>query len=175
MDSKDHRSNKYTGGGMMSATLERANPAWALAAGAVAGMRSMTAPAVVSFKMKRIAKAEGLEHPTGLSGGRVGTGLALAALGELVADKLPKTPNRTDPPALIMRGVSGAFAGAALSGRKRNDRIKGAVLGGLAAIGVGYGMYYLRAWLGRKSGVPDAVLAIGEDAVALTLALKAIA
>jgi uncharacterized membrane protein len=160
---------------MMSATLERANPAWALAAGAVAGMRSMTAPAVVSLKMKRIAKAEGLEHPTGLSGGRVSTALALAALGELVADKLPRTMNRTAPSALIMRGVSGAFAGAALSGRERNNRIKGAVLGGLAAVGVAYGMYYLRAWLGRKSGVPDAVLAIGEDAVALTLALKAIA
>jgi uncharacterized membrane protein len=174
MNSKDHRSNKYMGE-MMSATLKRANPAWALAAGAVAGMRSMTAPAVVSFKLKRIAKAEGLEHPTGLSGGRVGTGLALAALAELVADKLPRTPNRTAPPALIMRGVSGAFAGAALSGRERNNRIKGAVLGGLAAVGVAYGMYYLRGWLVKKSGVPDAALAIGEDAIALTLALKAIA
>ncbi len=159
----------------MSATLKRANPTWALAAGAVAGMRSMTAPAVVSFKMKRIAKAEGLEHPTGLSGRRISTALALAALGELVADKLPKTANRTDPPALIIRGISGAFAGAALSGRDRDDRIKGAILGGLAAIGASYGMYYLRGWLVKRSGVPDAVVAIGEDAVALTLALKAIA
>jgi len=159
----------------MSATLKRANPTWALAAGAVAGMRSMTAPAVVSFKMKRIAKAEGLEQPTGLSGGRVSTALAWAALGELVADKLPKMPNRTDPPALIARGISGAFAGAALSGRRRNDRIKGAILGGLAAVGAAYGMYYLRALLVKRTGVPDALVAMGEDAVALTLALKAIA
>jgi len=36
-------------------------------------------------------------------------------------------------------------------------------------------MYYLRAWLVKKTGVPDAVVAIGEDAIALTLALKAIA
>jgi uncharacterized membrane protein len=74
-----------------------------------------------------------------------------------------------------MRGVSGAFAGAAVSGRERNDRIKGAVLGGLAAIGAGYGMYYLRAWLVKKTGVPDAVVAVAEDAIAVTLALKAIA
>ena len=159
----------------MPVTLKRHNPTWALAAGAVAGMRTMTAPAVVSYKMKRMAKAEGLEHPTGLSGGRVSTVLALLAVGELVADKLPKTPNRTDPPALIMRGISGAFAGAALSGRERNEKIKGAVLGGLAAVGAAYGMYYLRAWLVKKTGVPDAVVAIGEDAIALTLALKAIA
>src|ERR1700760_4915071 len=98
----------------MSATLKRANPTWALAAGAVAGMRTLTAPAVVSYKMKRIAKAEGLEHPTGLSGGRTSTMLALAALGEFVTDKLQKTRSRTDPPALIMRGISGAFAGAAV-------------------------------------------------------------
>ena len=52
----------------MSATLKRHNPTWALAAGAVAGMRTMTAPAVVSYKMMRINKAEGQEHPTGLSG-----------------------------------------------------------------------------------------------------------
>jgi uncharacterized membrane protein len=159
----------------MSATLKRANPRWALAAGAVAGMRSMTAPAVVSFKMKRMAKAEHLEHPTGLSGGRVSTALAFAALGELVADKLPKMPNRTDPPALIVRGISGAFAGAALSGRDRDARITGAILGGLAAVGASYGMYYLRGWLVKKTGVPDAMVAIGEDAIALTLALKAIA
>jgi uncharacterized membrane protein len=159
----------------MSATLKRHNPTWALAAGAVAGMRTMTAPAVVSYKMKRIAKAEGLSHPTGFGGRRVSTALALLAIGELVADKLPKTPNRTDPPALIMRGISGAFAGAALSGSERNEKIKGAVLGGLAAIGASYGMYYLRAWLVKKTGVPDAVVAIGEDAIALTLALKAIA
>ena len=159
----------------MSATLKRHNPTWALAAGAVAGMRSMTAPAVVSYKMKRIAKAEGLSHPTGFGGTRVGTALALAAIGELVADKLPKTPNRTDPPALIARGISGAFAGAALSGSGRNEKIKGAVLGGIAAIGAAYGMYYLRAWLVKRTGVPDAVVAIGEDAIALTLALKAIA
>ncbi len=159
----------------MSATLKRHNPTWALAAGAVAGMRTMTAPAVVSYKMMRIRKAEGQDHPTGLSGGPVSVGLAIAALGELITDKLPKTPNRTEPPSLIMRGVSGAFAGAAVSGSDRNDRIKGAVLGGLAAIGAGYGMYYLRAWLVKKTGVPDAVVAVAEDAVALTLALKAIA
>lgn len=159
----------------MITVMKRANPKWALAAGAVAGMRTMTAPAVVSFKMKRIAKAEGLPHPRGLSGSPVSTALAVAALGELIADKLPKAPSRTDPPALIMRGISGAFAGAALSGTHRNDRITGAVLGGLAAIGASYGMYYLRAWLVKKTGVPDAVVAIGEDALAVTLALKAIA
>jgi uncharacterized membrane protein len=159
----------------MSATLKRHNPTWALAAGAVAGMRTLTAPAVVSYKMKRIAKAEGLEHPTGLSGGRTSTMLALAALGELVTDKLPKTPSRTDPPALIMRGISGAFAGAAVSGRDSNARIRGAILGGLAAVGASYGMFYLRAWLVKRSGVPDAVVAVGEDALALTLAWKAIA
>ena len=36
------------------------------------------------------------------------------ALGELINDKLPKTPSRTVPPQFIARVISGSLVGAAI-------------------------------------------------------------
>lgn len=148
----------------------------AMMLGAVAGMRSMTAPAVLSYKLRKDAA----ENLPGMGKSRltqrgVVTTLGLAAAAELVIDKLPKAPDRISPPGLIARAVSGAFAGAVVCGGKRTDRIAGAVLGGLAAVGTAYGMYYLRAWLVKSTGVPDGFVALVEDAAAFGLASRAVA
>src|SRR6478736_6656198 len=83
--------------------------------GCVAGLRSLTAPAVVCwaahFGWIHLAgtKLAFLAHPATL------VVVTLLALGELVADKLPRTPARTSPPGRIARVLLGGFCGVALA------------------------------------------------------------
>src|SRR5580693_5298282 len=51
------------------------------------------------------------------------------ALGELVADKLPKTPSRTAPVGLIARIVTAALTGACIAAAGGESAAFGAVLG----------------------------------------------
>ncbi len=86
----------------------------ALFIGVVAGLRSFTAPAVVSWAA--------VLHWINLDGtwasfmGQIVTVAILSMLlvGELVLDKLPKTPSRTAPPSFAFRLISGGFSGAVL-------------------------------------------------------------
>ena len=83
--------------------------------GVVAGLRSMTAPAAISWA----ARAGGLHlENTWLAFlGYTATPyiLTVLAVGELISDKLPKTPSRKAPPGFIARIVVGALCGAALA------------------------------------------------------------
>src|ERR1700733_2248350 len=86
----------------------------ALGIGVVAGLRSMTAPAVVAWAAVlhwinlNGTWASWLGHPVTVAI------LTVLAIGELVVDKLPKTPSRTAPPSFGARIVLGAFAGAVI-------------------------------------------------------------
>jgi uncharacterized membrane protein len=125
--------------------------------GAVAGLRSMTAPAVVSK----------WAEPGALGSGIVHTATAFA-IAEAVADKLPFMPNRTDSPSLVWRAISGGVSGAVLCSSKKRSPLIGAMLGGLAAIGATYAAYGLRKRAAKTLQVPDAVIAVAEDALAAT-------
>lgn len=92
------------------------------------------------------------------------TGLMLA---ELMGDKLPTTPSRTRPGPFIWRVVTGGLAGAALVAGHGGSLPLGAVLGGLGAVGGTLGGYRARTGLVRALGVPDYVVALAEDAVAV--------
>src|ERR671914_72126 len=86
----------------------------ALTIGFVAGLRSMTAPAAVSW-----AACYGWVNLEGTPLEFMGSAVAVAiftvaALAEYVADKLPRTPNRTNPGPLIGRMLLGGLSGAAL-------------------------------------------------------------
>ena len=90
---------------------------------------------------------------------------SLFALGELIADKLPFIPRRTQAGPLIVRIIFGAGCGAALGFSAAAGGIVGALLGGLGG-GVGaFGGYRYRAGLSGKA--PDFLLALIEDAVAV--------
>lgn len=91
--------------------------------------------------------------------------LAVAAIGEVIADKLPFLPKRTKAPSLIWRAISGALGGAAVASSKKRCVLAGAALGSAAAVGSSYGMYELRRWAGERFDIPDFLLAIGEDAL----------
>ena len=138
----------------------------ALLIGVVAGLRSLTAPAVVAW-------AAFLTwfnlHGTWASWvGNIITVIIITvlAVGELVADKLPKTPARTSPPAFGARIIMGAFAGAVL-GTVWGYRWGGLGAGVIGAVLGTLGGYQARKRLVAARGGQDLPIALLEDAVAI--------
>jgi uncharacterized membrane protein len=89
--------------------------------------------------------------------------LTVLALGELITDKLPKTPSRKNLGPFLFRIVSGALCGAALTGGQVGGLIAGA-LGGVAGT---LGGSEFRARLVKAIGGKDLPIAILEDAIAI--------
>ena len=90
--------------------------------------------------------------------------MAVLAVGEALADKLPFMPNRTDPPAVAARAVSGGLSGAAICSSAKRSMLAGALIGAAAAVGATFGAYKLRKWAGEHSHLPHPLIAILEDA-----------
>jgi uncharacterized membrane protein len=144
---------------------------FALLVGVVCGLRTFTAPAVISW-----AACFGWLHlkgsPLAFLGARVTPYILTAlALVELVFDKLPNTPSRKAPVGFAARIASGALCGTAigLSGG-------GAWLGGLVAGVVGavigtLGGAEARARLVGAIGGRDWPIAVLEDLCAIGGAL----
>ena len=134
--------------------------------GVVAGLRAMTAPAAVSW-----AARLGWLHleDTGLAFlGFAATPYVFSALaiGELIADQLPKTPSRKAPIGFGARIVSGALCGAALGAS--NQALIGGLLAGVAGAVAGtLGGYEFRVRLVRAIGGNDLPIALLEDAIAI--------
>jgi len=144
---------------------------FALGIGIVAGLRAMTAPAVVAW-----AAHLGWLNLVGSYFAFMGSKWALviftlAALGELVNDQLPKTPARTTAGPLAARIVLGALTGACLSVAGEASLMLGALLGAIGAVIGAFAGYKARVGLVKSLGVRDFVVAIPEDLVAIGLAL----
>ena len=137
--------------------------------GIIAGLRSMTAPAAVSWA----ARAGWLNlTSTGLAflGSALTPWILTAlALAELVADKLPTTPSRKAPPGFGARIVTGAFSGAAL-GAAGGSLVTGAIAGAIGAVIGTFAGHASRARLAASFG-RDRPAALIEDAVAIGGAL----
>jgi uncharacterized membrane protein len=141
--------------------------------GVVAGLRSLTAPAVVAWG----AFLGWIElHGTWASWmANIITVIVFTvlAVGELVSDKLPKTPARTVPPVFGARILTGGFAGAVLGAWPHwtfsalGAGVIGAVLGTL-------GGYHARKRLAAVAG-RDLPIALFEDAVAILGAFAVVA
>ena len=138
----------------------------ALAIGVIAGLRALTAPAVVAWGaflgwIDVDGKwSEWVAHPITV------TVLTMFLLVELVTDQLPKTPSRKTPPQFITRLLTGAFAGAVIGSASHHTFIGtgagiiGAVLGTL-------GGAEARSRLVAANGGKDRPVAVGEDIVAV--------
>ena len=138
----------------------------ALLIGLVAGLRALTAPAVVSWAAflgwidldNRWLHWVG--HPVTVAV------LTVLALTELVTDQLPKTPSRKTPPQFGTRLITGGFAGAVLGAgfhytwSSLGAGVVGAVLGTL-------GGYELRRRLVAATGGRDLPIALLEDLIAV--------
>lgn len=139
----------------------------ALGLGAVAGLRSMTAPALLSRHFARYGADEGLARLLGTS--PVPSLLAVAAAGELVADKTPFVPNRTDPLPAAGRVAMGALMGVAVADWQGESRVLAALAGAAAALGTTFLGYHLRR-AAADAGLPDLPVALAEDVVAVSTA-----
>jgi len=137
----------------------------ALLIGIVAGLRAMTAPAVVSW-----AAHFGWLNLSGSSLAFLGYAwtpwiFTVLAAVELITDQLPATPGRTVPVQFGTRLVTGGLSGAAIGAAA------GSLLGGLIAGLVGavigtLGGYRARMWLAGAIG-RDLPAALIEDVIAI--------
>ncbi|MBB6143408.1 putative membrane protein [Silvibacterium bohemicum] len=91
--------------------------------------------------------------------------LSFLALGELVNDKLPKTPSRKVPPQFIIRIVMGGFSGAAI-GLAKGSWIVGLIAGAVGAVVGTLGGAEFRGRLAKAIG-KDLPIALLEDAIAI--------
>jgi uncharacterized membrane protein len=139
--------------------------------GVVAGLRSMTAPAVVVWAA-HLGWINLSGSPLAFLGSAWAVGIfTVAALGEFVADKLPTTPARTAAVGLTARIVIGLLTGACLGVAGGASYWLGALFGAIGAIAGAFGGYQARVRLVRGLHVPDAAIAIPEDLVAIGLGL----
>lgn len=97
--------------------------------------------------------------------------LSIAAVGELIGDKLPITPDRIEVQSVIGRAVSGGVCGAAVARSRSDSWIAGGFIGTLAALASTYGAFHLRAAIGRRLSIPDPIVGAAEDGIALGIGL----
>ncbi len=132
-------------------------------------MRAMSAPALMSYRATR--NPRGFKGPvfSRLASRWVSSALVLAAVGEMVADKLPFLPNRIDPLPLLGRAQWGGFAGAAAFAEAERSALVGAAIAGVAAVASAFAWFNVRRMATQTLGLPDPVVALAEDAVVLAL------
>ena len=87
---------------------------------------------------------------------------------ELVADKLPGTPSRLDPPGLIGRLIFASLAAAVLARSEHRGPVPAMLTASVAALAAAKICHDARAALARR--LPDPVVAVAEDALAIGLA-----
>jgi uncharacterized membrane protein len=139
--------------------------------GVVCGLRSLAAPAIVAW-----AAHLGWLPLHGTALGFMASWPAviiftLAALGEIVGDKLPQSPSRTAPLGLVARFVTGGLCGAAIALAGSQSPAVGAILGAVGGIIGAFAGYQVRTRLVKALSVPDFVIAVAEDLFAIGCSL----
>src|SRR5271156_1773604 len=141
--------------------------------GVVTGMRSLTAMAVLCWFAYRGDLS--LDDTWAFWAGKLITAVifTVLALAELVADKLPKTPNRTAPGPLLARVVFGGLVGAIVAAGLDGSEFEGVILGvGGALIGT-FGGFLIRREIVLQLGCKDWPVALAEDVSAIVCAVLA--
>jgi uncharacterized membrane protein len=148
----------------------RAYPAMFKAAGlgAIAGLRSIAAPALLSRAVRR-GDVGGLQGTpfAALGFPKVSSVLQLMMIGEMVVDKMPFVPSRASFLPLLGRTFSGALVGAALFVSEGRCGNSGAVLGAFSALAAAHAGE--RARTTGTGEVPNAFIGALEDTIVLAL------
>jgi len=139
--------------------------ALAIGMGVVAGLRPMTAYAVVALSLKWRWMSRRNSLLARMISAKASRRVAEIAMAELIADKLPFTPSRLRFAPLASRVASGAICGAAIQGARERTVGIGAILGGLASIGPTAAGYHTRRKLSQD--LPELAVALIEDALAI--------
>jgi uncharacterized membrane protein len=136
------------------------------AIGMLSGLRALSPIAVICW----LAMLHRLPLTGWVSfvGNKIAVGLfSLGAVGELVSDKLPKTPSRLKQPGFSVRIVMGAFCGLILATAGSFSLPGGALLGAVGAVAGSYLGYFVRTGLTAKLGLPDLPVALLEDVICI--------
>jgi len=135
--------------------------------GVVTGLRSLTGPAVTSWAA-HLGWLSLVGTPMRFMSSIVTvTIFTLLAVLELVGDQLPSTPARTAPVGLSARVLMGGLCGATIAVAGGEAMAMGIVVGVIGAIVGTYGGYQARTRSVKALGVPDVVIAVIEDIVAI--------
>lgn len=139
----------------------------ALLIGVIAGLRALTAPALVAWGaflgwIDVDGKwSEWMGHPITV------TVLTIFLLIELVTDQLPKTPSRKTAPQFITRILMGAFAGAVIGSAffhtfsALGAGMVGAVLGTMAGAAARERFAAARSGQDRPGAIVEDIVAVG--------------
>jgi uncharacterized membrane protein len=141
----------------------------ALAIGAVTGMRSMLAPAMVSRALSERDDLSGAgEAAQLLTSDAAQTFLPVLAAGEIAGDKMPFAPDRTIVPSMMFRALSGGVSAAALAGMRREPVLVPVLLGAAAALVASkIGLSLRKPY--QPNPLLNATLGLVEDCLALGL------
>jgi len=137
----------------------------ALLIGIVAGLRTMTAPAVVSWAAYLGWFDPGNGWLSFMSHWITPRIFTILALAELIADQLPSTPSRTVPMQFVARIIAGKLTGATL-GASGGMLVGGMIAGVVGAVIGTLGGRAVRGKLAASLG-SDRPAAFLEDAVAI--------
>ena len=138
----------------------------ALLIGVVAGLRSLTAPAVVAWAAFLGWINLNATWASWMANIIAVIAFTVLAVGEVITDKLPKTPARTAVPSFTARIIMGGFSGAVIGAAWHwtftalGAGVIGAVLGTL-------GGYHARKGLVAAIRGRDLPIALLEDAIAI--------
>lgn len=146
-----------------------------LAWGTLCGLRAMAGPVLADQRGARGPLQRQLAKPA------VARTLQALAVAELIADKLPFVPPRTQLPSLLARATSGAVTALQTAPRPRRwgfrraplrDDIGPALAGAAAAIVSAGTAYYVRRELTRRLRLSSFAGGLLEDAVLLLAAAR---
>lgn len=144
---------------------------FALAAGIgiVAGLRCLTAPAVVGWAA-HLGRLDLHDSRLAFMGSAVVVAIvSLLAIGEYVGDLMPNAPNRTSALPLIARIITGGLSGACLCTSVGQSPLAGVAAGAIGGVIGAFVGYEARTRLVRGLKIKDAFVAIPEDLLAIGL------
>ena len=141
--------------------------------GLVTGMRTMTAMAVLCWFA--YAGHLSVDDNWAAWSGKLVTAIifTLLAIGEYIADKLPKTPNRTAPFPLIARLVVAGLIGAITAAGLNGSGMEGVILCVAGALVGTFASFLIRREIVARRGGKDWPVALIEDVSAVFCAVLA--
>jgi uncharacterized membrane protein len=139
----------------------------AFALGMCAGLRSMIAPAAIAWAAQFSLSELRLTSLWFLAAPATAYIFTALACAELVGDKLPFTPSRLTIGPLAGRIIMGALCGMALCAATSHAMTLGAIVGSVGAVTGAYLGYHVRRLLTARLKLPDFLVALAEDAVAI--------
>jgi uncharacterized membrane protein len=142
--------------------------------GLATGLRSMTPIAILCWVAYR-GDLSLVDTWGGWSGHLVTVVIfGLLAVGELIVDKLPWTPDRTSAGPLAVRLLAGGLVGALAATGLDGSVVEGILLGVIGVLLGAFGGHYVRRELVQRVGWEDWHVALVEDFIAVVGSILAL-